>query len=63
MHLPGAGVPTQGTFHWGHPLGESNVAYTQFADALFRHRRRRRIKTQQKNPRLRKIQFLEIGDL
>jgi hypothetical protein len=25
MHLPGAGVPTQGTSHWGHPLGESNV--------------------------------------
>jgi hypothetical protein len=25
MHLPGAGVPTQGTSHWGHPLGESNA--------------------------------------
>jgi hypothetical protein len=24
MHLPGAGVPTQGTSYWGHPLGESN---------------------------------------
>jgi hypothetical protein len=24
LHLPGAGVPTQGTSHWGHPLGESN---------------------------------------
>jgi hypothetical protein len=24
MHLPGAGVPTQGTSHWGHPLGEPN---------------------------------------
>jgi hypothetical protein len=23
--LPGAGVPTQGTSHWGHPLGESNA--------------------------------------
>jgi hypothetical protein len=25
MHLPGAGVPTQSTSHWGHPLGESRV--------------------------------------
>jgi hypothetical protein len=25
LHLPGAGVPTQGTSHWGHPLGESNA--------------------------------------
>jgi hypothetical protein len=24
LHLPGAGVPTQGTSRWGHPLGESN---------------------------------------
>jgi hypothetical protein len=24
LHLPGAGVPTQGTSHWGHPLGESS---------------------------------------
>jgi hypothetical protein len=22
LHLPGAGVPTQGTSHWGHPLGD-----------------------------------------
>jgi hypothetical protein len=27
MHLPGAGVPTQGTSHWWHPLGESNDFY------------------------------------
>jgi hypothetical protein len=25
MHLPGAGVPTQDTSYWGHPLCESNV--------------------------------------
>jgi hypothetical protein len=25
MHLPGDGVPTRGTSHWGHPLGESNA--------------------------------------
>jgi hypothetical protein len=25
LHIPGAGVPTQGTSHWGHPLGESNA--------------------------------------
>jgi hypothetical protein len=28
LHLPGAstGVPTQGTSHWGQPLGESNAS-------------------------------------
>ena len=36
LHLPGAGVSTQGTSHWGHPLGESNAPCRSSFAALSR---------------------------